>query len=251
MDPQIKHALTAQLLAMADDEILLAHRDSEWTGHAPILEEDIALANLAQDELGHASVWYGLLHELTGEDANQLVFFRDASAYCNIQMVELPNGDWAFTLMRQYLFDVAEMLRLTALAESDYRPLAEAAAKVRREELYHVRHSSAWVRRLGLGTEESHRRTQKALTTLWPFALQMFVPLPNETQLVADGIVPDSAHLQDRWLDVVLPFLHQAGLEVPETLEPIATSRQQHSKYLAPLLQEMQEVARQDPGAEW
>lgn len=251
MDSHIKHALTAQLLAMADDEILLAHRDSEWTGHAPILEEDIALANLAQDELGHASVWYGLLHELTGEDANQLVFFRDASAYCNIQMVELPNGDWAFTLMRQYLFDVAEMLRLTALAESDYRPLADAAAKVRREELYHVRHSSAWVRRLGLGTEESHRRTQKALTTLWPFALQMFVPLPNETQLVADGILPDSAQLQDRWLDVVLPFLHQAGLEVPETLEPIAISRQQHSKYLAPLLQEMQEVARQDPGAEW
>ncbi|MCA9966568.1 MAG: phenylacetate-CoA oxygenase subunit PaaC [Anaerolineales bacterium] len=251
MDPQIKHALTAQLLAMADDEILLAHRDSEWTGHAPILEEDIALANLAQDELGHASVWYGLLHELTGEDANQLVFFRDASAYCNIQMVELPNGDWAFTLMRQYLFDVAEMMRLTALMESDYRPLADAAAKVRREELYHVRHSSAWIRRLGLGTEESHRRTQKALNTLWPFALQMFVPLPNEAALVANSILPDSAQLQARWLDIVLPFLHQAGLEVPETLEPIATSRQQHSKYLVPLLQEMQEVARQDPGAEW
>ncbi|MCB9433467.1 MAG: phenylacetate-CoA oxygenase subunit PaaC [Ardenticatenaceae bacterium] len=251
MDSHIKHALTAQLLAMADDEILLAHRDSEWTGHAPILEEDIALANLAQDELGHASVWYGLLHELTGEDANQLVFFRDASAYCNIQMVELPNGDWAFTLMRQYLFDVAEMMRLTALMESDYRPLADAAAKVRREELYHVRHSSAWIRRLGLGTEESHRRTQKALNTLWPFALQMFVPLPNEAALVANSILPDSAQLQARWLDVVLPFLHQAGLEVPETLTPIATSRQQHSKYLAPLLQEMQEVARQDPGAEW
>ena len=251
MDPQIKHALTAQLLAMADDEILLAHRDSEWTGHAPILEEDIALANLAQDELGHASVWYGLLHELTGEDANHLVFFRDASAYCNIQMVELPNGDWAFTLMRQYLFDVAEMMRLTALMESDYRPLADAAAKVRREELYHVRHSSAWIRRLGLGTEESHRRTKKALNTLWPFALQMFVPLPNEAALVANSILPDSAQLQARWLDIVLPFLHQAGLEVPETLEPIATSRQQHSKYLVPLLQEMQEVARQDPGAEW
>ena len=251
MDSHIKHALTAQLLAMADDEILLAHRDSEWTGHAPILEEDIALANLAQDELGHASVWYGLLHELTGEDANQLVFFRDASAYCNIQMVELPNGDWAFTLMRQYLFDVAEMMRLTALMESDYRPLADAAAKVRREELYHVRHSSAWIRRLGLGTEESHRRTQKALNTLWPFALQMFVPLPNEAALVANSILPDSAQLQARWLDIVLPFLHQAGLEVPETLEPIATSRQQHSKYLVPLLQEMQEVARQDPGAEW
>ena len=251
MDSHIKHALTAQLLAMADDEILLAHRDSEWTGHAPILEEDIALANLAQDELGHASVWYGLLHELTGEDANQLVFFRDASAYCNIQMVELPNGDWAFTLMRQYLFDVAEMMRLTALMESDYRPLADAAAKVRREELYHVRHSSAWIRRLGLGTEESHRRTQKALNTLWPFALQMFVPLPNEAALVANSILPDSAQLQARWLDIVLPFLHQAGLEVPETLEPIATSRQQRSKYLVPLLQEMQEVARQDPGAEW
>lgn len=251
MELQTKHALAAQLLAMADDEILLAHRDSEWTGHAPILEEDIALANLAQDELGHASVWYGLLHELTGEDANQLVFFRDPTAYYNIQMVELPNGDWAFTLMRQYLFDVAEMLRLTALTESNYQPLANAAAKVRREELYHVRHSSAWVRRLGLGTDESHRRTQKALTTLWPFALQMFVPLPEEPALAASHILPDADQLKQQWLDVVLPFLHQAGLQVPDTLEPIATSRQQHSKYLAPLLQEMQEVARQDPGAEW
>lgn len=251
MESKIKQALTAQLLAMADDEILLAHRDSEWTGHAPILEEDIALANLAQDELGHASVWYGLLHELTGEDANQLVFFRDASAYCNIQMVELPNGDWAFTLMRQYLFDVAELLRLNALMESDYQPLANAAAKVRKEELYHVRHSSAWIRRLGLGTEESHRRTQKALTTLWPFALQMFVPLPNEPDLVAQNMLPDADKLRQRWLDVVLPFLHQSGLQVPEIQEPIATSRQQHSKYLLQLLQEMQEVARQDPGAEW
>lgn len=251
MDSEQKHAVAAQFLAMADDEILLAHRDSEWTGHAPILEEDIALANLAQDELGHATIWYGLLHELTGDDANQLVFFRNPSGYRNIQMVELPNGDWAFTLMRQYLFDVAEVLRLTKLMESHYQPLANAAAKMRKEELYHVRHSSAWIKRLGLGTEESHRRTQRALTTLWPFALQMFVPLPHESLLVTNHIVPAADILQQRWLDIVVPFLIQAGLTVPETREPVASSRQQHSPYLAPLLQEMQEVAREDPEAEW
>lgn len=251
MKSDLKDALAAQFLAMADDEILLAHRNSEWTGHAPILEEDIALANLAQDELGHATIWYGLLHELTSDDANQLVFFRDAPDYRNIQMVELPKGDWAFTLMRQYLFDVAELLRLTEMLSSGYQPLADAVAKIQKEELYHVRHSGAWVKRLGQGTAESQQRTQFALDTLWPYALQMFEPLPEEPLLVEANYLPNAAKLRARWFDTVFPFLTGADLRVPDTTAPIVTNRRQHTADLTALLAEMQEVARYDPEAEW
>lgn len=251
MNAELKQALAEQFLAMADDEILLAHRNSEWTGHAPILEEDIALANLAQDELGHATIWYGLLHELTEEDANQLVFFRDAPDYRNVQMVELPNGDWAFTLMRQYLFDAAELLRLREMGSSQYQPLADAVGKIQKEELYHLRHSSAWIERLGQGTEESNNRTQYALDTLWPYALQMFEPLPRESILVDADYLPEADALRTRWFDVVFPFLSNAGLRVPETTEPVTDNRQAHTHHLTTLLAEMQEVARFDPEADW
>src|SRR5436190_23237046 len=148
--------LAAQLLGMADDEMVLGHRDSEWCGHAPILEEDIAFANLALDELGHAIIWYQLVADLMGKDPNvlpdELAYQRPAADFQNVRMVELPKGDWAFTLMRQYLFDTYEAVMLEKMAESQYEPLAGAAAKIRKEEIYHQRHSSAWVHRLGLGT---------------------------------------------------------------------------------------------------
>ena len=146
-------ALADWLLARADDELMLAHRNSEWTGHAPIIEEDIALANLAQDELGHATLWYGLLANLRGRPesyADELVYFRDAAGWRNAQLVELPKGDWAFTMVRQYLFDSYEMAVLPALMRSAHEPLAHVAQKIQREELYHFKHSSLWVRRLPL-----------------------------------------------------------------------------------------------------
>ncbi|MGH7428237.1 MAG: 1,2-phenylacetyl-CoA epoxidase subunit PaaC, partial [Candidatus Methylomirabilaceae bacterium] len=163
-------AVAARVLALADDELILAHRDSEWTGHAPILEEDIGLANIAQDELGHAGLWYGIYRSLVGHDPDRMVFFREAGDWRCVQLVELPKGDWAFTMLRQYLFDAYEHVLLTQLAQSRHEGVAAAAAKIRQEELYHSRHTSAWVRRLGLGTAESHRRTQDALDALWPYA---------------------------------------------------------------------------------
>jgi ring-1,2-phenylacetyl-CoA epoxidase subunit PaaC len=156
----------AYLLALADDELILGHRDSEWTGHAPILEEDIAFANIAQDEIGHASLWYGLVQRLGGAEPDRLVFFRPPSEYRNAPLVELPKGDWAFSMLRQYLFDAAEAQRLPLLAASAHRPLAEAAAKIRTEEIYHLRHTQAWIERLAQGTAESHGRTQAALDLL-------------------------------------------------------------------------------------
>jgi ring-1,2-phenylacetyl-CoA epoxidase subunit PaaC len=251
MNADLQRVLTNRLLAFADDELILGHRNSEWAGHAPILEEDIAFANIAQDEMGHAAIWYQLYCEMTGEDPDRLVFERDAAAYQNVQMVELPNGDWAFSLLRQYLFDAAEMARLIRLLESGYGPMKAAAAKIRPEEMYHYRHTSAWVRRLGLGTEESHRRMQNALDQLWFYAQQLFVPLPDETMLAEAGYVPEPAGLRQEWEGVVVPFLTEAGLQVPATNGPPVLGREEYSPHRVALLTEMQEVARAFPGAEW
>jgi len=251
MNPDVEQALHDKIMSLADDEIILAHRNSEWAGHGPILEEDIAFANIALDEMGHASTWYNLLQALTGADPDETVFFRDAGAYRNVQMVELPKGDWAFSMLRQYLFDVAEMIQLGHLARSAYRPLAEAAAKIRTEEIYHLRHTSQWVKRLGLGTEESQARMQRALDELWPYAQQMFVPLPGEELLVAAGMVTAAAALGDEWRQAVTRHLEESGLRIPDDSRPAATDRAGHTEHLPALLAEMQGVARLDPEAKW
>jgi ring-1,2-phenylacetyl-CoA epoxidase subunit PaaC len=244
-------ALAAQLLAMADDELVLGHRDSEWTGHAPILEEDIAFANLAQDEIGHAIAWYGLVQSLNGDVPDRLVFFREPDTYRNVILVELPNGDWAFSMLRQFLFDAAEAARLPLLAVSGYTPLAAVAAKIRTEELYHYRHTRAWVKRLALGTDESHRRMQSALDEAWPFALQLFSPLADEAHLTAAGYVPPAADVRAAWSGDVQPFFESIGLNIP-TNEPPALRRDQHTGHLATLLADMQSVARLEaPDTPW
>jgi ring-1,2-phenylacetyl-CoA epoxidase subunit PaaC len=255
MNPELKIALSDWLLAAADDELILGHRNSEWCGHAPIIEEDIAFANLALDEIGHALAWYSLLAELVGEDRdkypNWLVYHRDALDFRCAQVVELPKGDWAFSMLRQYLFDAAEKVRLDALVNSSYQPIAETAAKLRGEESYHFRHVTAWVRRLGLGTEESNRRMQRGLDELWPVASQLMHPLPNEVLLTEAGMMTPCSELAERWRALVIPFLHECDLKVPETKSARDFDRQQHSAFLVPLVKEMQEVARLFPDAGW
>lgn len=253
MTVELHAALADYLLAMADNELILGHRDSEWCGHAPILEEDIAFANIALDEIGHAAVWYKLLADLRHENhetyPDQLVYFRDADEYRSAPLVELPKGDWAFTITRQYLFDALEFVRLERLATSAYTPLAEAAAKIRVEEMYHLRHTKAWVRRLGLGTDESNRRMQAALDELWPHALQMFAPVPD--RLSEAGYVPASDELRQAWQDEVVPHLRESGLDVPPEITPPTFSRQQHTGHLTALLDDLQRVARLVAGARW
>ena len=251
MTDELRHALVHKLTALADDELVLAHRNSEWTGHAPILEEDIALANLAQDELGHAGVWYRLRQELDGSDPDRLVYFRDADEYRNAQMLELPKGDWAFTMLRQYLFDAYEYVYLARLAESSYQPLADAVAKIRKEEMFHLRHSHVWVERLGLGTEESNRRMQDALDTLWTYAGQLFVLLPIEDVLVKEDIFPDLAEVQEAWLEHVTPHLQASDLVIPTPHDPHPTSRTEHTEHLGELLTGLQQVARLEPQGTW
>lgn len=241
-----------KILALADDELILGHRNSEWAGHAPILEEDIAFANLALDEMGHAQLWYELYREMTDTEIDYLVFFRSAADYRNTQFVEFPKGDWAYSMLRQYLFDGYENVALAHLVNSSSPRVAEIAAKIRPEEMYHLRHTSNWVKRLGLGTEESHRRMQNALDEMWAYALQLFVVQEGEQEWIEENIFSGSRALQAEWEANVAAHLSVSGLRVPAAREPIATLRTAHTEYLTELLAGMQHVARSEVyGVEW
>lgn len=246
-------SLSDYLIALADDELILGHRDSGWTGHAPILEEDIAFANIALDEIGHARLWYELAADLIGADRSrfpdQQVYFRPANDWRCLQFVELPKGDWAFSMLRQYLFDAFEAHRLEGLVNSAHKPLVDVAARIRNEELYHLRHTRAWVPRLGQGTQESHHRMQAALDELWPFAQGLGAPMPGELEL--KEMVPNSNILFDMWKSEVTQFLREAGLEVPKSGGPVQVDRAVHSEYFPALIADLQEVAQADPEAQW
>ncbi len=249
-----KALLANYLLGLADDELILAHRNSEWTGHAPIVEEDIAFTNIALDEMGHAQLWYQLHSELAGESPDsypdELIFFREAPFFRNVQFVELPKGDWARSMVRQFLFDIQEQVRLPGLQASTSERVAQVAAKVASEEPYHIRHTEAWIRRLGMGTEESQQRTQRALYELWGYALQIFEPMEGEDELVAVGLVPPSHELRNEWTDRTSDLLEAANLNAPES-DLKVQSRAEHSEHLVDLLSELQRVARAYPGVAW
>ncbi|WP_161881028.1 1,2-phenylacetyl-CoA epoxidase subunit PaaC [Deinococcus alpinitundrae] len=235
-------ALILRLTVLADDELLLSHRDAEWTGHAPILEEDIALANIAQDELGHAMGWLDLRKTLDGSDPDGLAFRRGPDEFRNSALTELPKGDWAFTMVRQYLFDAYEALWQDAAKASTHTPLAQAAALALREERFHLQHTAAWVERLALGTPESERRTRAALQAVWPYALGLFEPLEGEQAGIEAGLLPDPTQIKARWLPLVTAHLTRCGL-TPPGAEPVA--RGTHTEHLALLLAEFQGVNRQ------
>lgn len=251
---RVKNALAEKLLAMGDDELILGHRDSEWCGHAPILEEDIAFANIALDEQGHAAIWYGLHAEVIGQDKDtypdKLAFLRPPEAFLNAPVMELPRGDWAFSMLRQYLFDIAEHTLLESLVKSAYKPLADAAAKVQREEFYHLRHTQAWVRRLGLGTDESNLRMNGAFRVLWSHFILYFEPLANDNYLTDAGIIPNARDWRRAWEDEIMPFFKDINLG-GAPLRNLRLSRTRHTDHLITLITEMQSVARLQPDARW
>jgi ring-1,2-phenylacetyl-CoA epoxidase subunit PaaC len=250
LEPALRGPLIARLTAMADDELILGHRASEWTGHAPLLEEDIALANIAQDEIGHALLWLEARAELDGSDPDELTFFREAGAFRNVRLVELPRGDWAFTMLRQFLFDAFEAELFDRLTRSSHAPLAAAAAKVRREELFHLRHSGLWLERLARGTETSRRRLLTALELLWPYLPQLWQALPGDAALARAGVVPDPAELADATRGRIVAALTRAGVVPPPDAVPNPGGRERHGEALVALLIDMQSVARADPGVE-
>jgi ring-1,2-phenylacetyl-CoA epoxidase subunit PaaC len=236
---------------LADDEVVIGHRNAEWTGHGPILEADIAFSSMAQDELGHAQAYYALLHGLGEADPDRLAFLRGAADFCCAQLVELPRGDWAFSIVRQFLYDAAESIRLAALARSAYKPLAQAARKFAGEEKYHLMHGRTWVLQLGQAGGESRQRMQAALQQVFPYALGLFETTEADAAIVAEGLQASEAELQQQWLALIMPVLSEAGLTAPEA-EPVYGGRRgQHTEHLSLLLDEMQQVFRTDPEATW
>ncbi len=202
------------LLALGDDELVLGHRHSHWTGVAPHLEEDLAFSSIAQDEIGHAVVWYGLASELTGHDPDALGLGRAPHEYRNAILVERENGDWGYSIARQYLYDTADDVRLSALADSAWTALAQATGAIRREERYHLMHARTWLDRLAHGPVEARRRVTAGLSAALRDALGLFEPLPGEAALVDEAILPTShADLLQRWLDLVAADLERVGLE--------------------------------------
>jgi len=240
-------------LRRADDAVILGHRLSEWCGHAPSPEEDMALANMGLDLLGQARSLYGYAAEVegAGHDEDGLAYLRDAPQFQNLLLVEQPNGDFAVTIVRQFLYAAYVDPWWRAMTASQDPTLAAIAAKAEKETAYHLRHASEWLIRLGDGTPESHHRAQAAFDQLWPYTGEMFEP-GDEAELIASGVATDPARLRSGFDATVASVLEQATLCRPASAWAQRGGRQgRHSEHLGFLLAEMQHLQRSHPGATW
>jgi ring-1,2-phenylacetyl-CoA epoxidase subunit PaaC len=247
------HAVEA-LLRVGDSCLVLAQRLTAWCGHAPALEEDIALANVALDILGQARGLLTRAGELegAGRDEDALAYLRDAPDYRNLLLVEQPNGDYGHTMLRQFLFDAWAVELWEAMAFSSDVTVAGVAGKAAKESAYHVRHSAGWVVRLGDGTEESHNRMLVALDALWPYAGEAFLDDEVDVAAAESGLVPLPSSLLPAYRQRVEAVLAEATLPVPKDVYWQRGGRQgKHTEHLSYLLAEMQVVHRAHPGATW
>jgi ring-1,2-phenylacetyl-CoA epoxidase subunit PaaC len=242
------------LLRMGDNTLILGHRVSEWCGHSPVLEEDIALANTALDLIGQTQFWLGLAGEVEGKGrtADNLAYLRDAAAFRNVLLVERPNGDFGKTLMRQFLFDAYHLEMLRALTSSSDPRVVEIAGKALKEVSYHFERSADLVIRLGDGTEESHRRMQKALDDLWPYTAEMFLDDSADEAVAAAGIAPLPSALKAAWESSVTEVLAEATLARPEgSYQHKGGKRGIHTEHLGYILADMQFLQRAYPNSVW
>lgn len=242
-------------LRMGDNTLILGHRVSEWCGHAPVLEEDIALANTALDLIGQTQMWLGLAGAVEGKGrtADDLAYKRDAWDFRNVLLVERPNGDFGQTLMRQFLFDAwhHDMLRWLATNSSDER-VADIARKAEREVAYHLERSSDLVIRLGDGTDESHARMQAALDAYWTYTGEMFKADAIDAELAEAGIAPDLATMRSGWDARVGEVMAEATLAIPETgFAHLGGRSGRHTEHLGHILASMQFLPRAYPDARW
>jgi len=255
-----EEAMRQFLLRMGDNTLILGHRISEWCGHSPILEEDIAMANVALDLIGQTQFWLGLAAERGAcvkeghvADADALAFLRDASAFRNVLLVEQPNGDYARTLMRQLLFDAWHWQQLQALEKSNDNGISEIAAKAMKEVSYHLERSSHMVIRLGDGTYDSQQRMQTALDALWSYCGELFADDAVDEALL--GVAPLPSSLRDAWLHSVGEICQHATLRLPSAewnYKAHKGGKQgRHSEHLGHLLATMQFLQRAYPGCVW
>jgi ring-1,2-phenylacetyl-CoA epoxidase subunit PaaC len=242
------------VLRRADDALILGHRLSEWCGHAPMLEEDMALSNIALDLLGQARELYSYASKVEGKDNNEdrFAYLRDVRQYRNLLLTEQPNGDFARTMVRQFFYSAFADLYWRAMMKSTDATLAAIAAKSEKESAYHLRHSSEWIVRLGDGTEESHARAQAAIDELWAFTGEMFAVDDGERGLIEAGAAIDPAGLRQQWLKTVSGIAAEATLTVPKNDWMQQGGRVgRHSEHLGHLLSELQSLQRSFPGATW
>jgi ring-1,2-phenylacetyl-CoA epoxidase subunit PaaC len=242
------------LLRLGDDRLVAGHRLSEWCGRGPILEEDIALANVALDLIGEATLLLKLAGQIEGKGRSEdaLAYFRDATDYRNALLVELPIGDFAFTIVRQLLFSVFSLLQMDALQRSTNADLAGIAGKAVKEARYHVRHAAQWVVTLGDGTEESHGRTQRAVDDLWRYTGELFLADAVDEHASTTGLGVDPRTLEAPWRNQIDEVMQHAGLTIPSVDYMQRGGRDgRHTEHLGHMLAEMQIVARSHPGASW
>jgi ring-1,2-phenylacetyl-CoA epoxidase subunit PaaC len=251
----MKKAIAELITKMADDELILGHRNSEWTGLGPIMEEDIAFSSMAQDKIGHAWALYRILQEhLEGEDPDQFAFMREEKDFKCCHLVEMPIGTYDFSLMRHFLFDHAEAVRYESLQQSSFIPLQQLSKKLKGELKYHTLHADAWILQLCRAGGESYDRIQAALNSCFPLAAGIFEPGADEETLTTADVYPGEKELYTRWLDSIYPVLVKASLNIPNPgiITPQYGGRYgKHTPHLKPLLQEMGEVFRLDPTASW
>jgi ring-1,2-phenylacetyl-CoA epoxidase subunit PaaC len=246
--------LVLYVLRRADDALILGHRLSEWCGHAPAMEEDMALANMGLDLIGQARELYTYAAKVEGKgnDEDKFAYLRDVRQYRNLLLLEQPNGDFARTMTRQFFYAAFADLYWRAMMMSRDTTLAAIAAKAEKEFAYHVRHTSEWMIRLGDGTDESHRRAQTAVDDLWAFTGEMFVVDDVERGLIEAGIAVDPASLRPRWLKTISNVLGEATLTVPQNDWMQKGGRVgHHTEHLGHLLSELQSLQRTFPGATW
>jgi len=262
---KIQNSKINYTLHLADNALILGHRNSEWCGHGPVLEQDIAITNISLDLIGQARNFYQYAAELINEakasspqgeevggevTEDTLAYLRDAHDFKNCLLVEQPNGDWAVTILRQFLFGVYQYLLYQRLQTSNDGQLAAIAEKALKEVTYHIRWSSEWVIRLGDGTEESHKKILKAIDDLWMFTGELFKPALYETEAVEDGV--DVANLKDGWMQKVKNVFGEATLPVPENVWMQSGGKEgMHTEYLGYILADMQFLQRAYPDCEW
>src|SRR5574343_94465 len=248
------NSLFEYVLRLGDDSLLLGHRLSEWCGHGPILEEDIAMTNISLDLVGQATSLLGYAGELegNGRDADALAFLRFDRDYKNVLLVEQPNGDFGMTMLRQFFFDAYRKPLFEKLQHSTDQHLAAIAEKSLKETKYHLKHSSEWVIRLGDGTEESNARIQDSLNTLWRYTNELFFKDEVDAELVEKGIVPSLQEIQNEWNATVTAVLNEATLTIPTNNWKQEGGRKGlHSEHLGYILAELQYMQRAYPNMQW
>ncbi len=242
------------VLHLADNALILGQRLGQWCGHGPVLEQDIALTNIALDHIGQARLLYqhaAILHGSTDEDT--LAMLRPEHEYRNVLLVEQPNGNFADTVVRQHFFDVFNYLNYEALTRSADAHLAAIAAKALKEVAYHRRWSGEWVVRLGDGTEESHVKTQEAVDRLWPYTGELFVPADIEAEMHDAGIAPDVTAMRPAWMRWITDTLERATLQAPpeDTWMQSGGKTGRHTEHMGFILTELQYMQRAYPGMTW